>query len=255
MTFCLGIKVSEGLVGIADTRVISGNENISARKISVYQQGENCSLFLMTSGLRSVRDKAVTYFEELMHQQEEPYDRLFKAANGFASQIRKVSAEDKVALEAGGLTFNIYCLMGGRLSADDEPKLYLIYPQGNWVEIGQETPYHIIGSPGYGKPVLDRTLKYSDSMRFALKVGCLAFDSTRISAADVDFPIDVVLLFNDGRLVQRRFEQDELSEISDGWQERLRNSVTNLPAAWLERFFESIEVRTEVPSVFADTPT
>ena len=52
MTFCLGIRVSEGLVGIADTRVISGNENISARKISVYQQGEGCSLFLMTSGLR-----------------------------------------------------------------------------------------------------------------------------------------------------------------------------------------------------------
>ena len=254
MTFCLGIKVSEGLVGIADTRVISGNENISARKISVYQQGAH-SLFLMTSGLRSVRDKAVTYFEDVMDTQEEPYDRLFKAANGFATQIRKVSAEDKVALEASGLHFNMYCLMGGQLSSDDEPKLYLIYPQGNWVEIGQETPYHIIGSPGYGKPVLDRTLKYSDSMRFALKVGCLAFDSTRISAADVDFPIDVVLLFNNGRLVQRRFEQEELSEISDGWQERLRNSVTNLPATWLDRFFETIESRTEVPSVFVDTPT
>ena len=255
MTFCLGIKVSEGLVGIADTRVISGNENISARKITVYRQSDGSSLFLMTSGLRSVRDKAVTYFEDQLHTQEEPFDRLFKAANAFASQIRKVSSEDKVALEASGLHFNIHCLMGGRLSADEEPKLYLIYPQGNWVEIGQETPYHIIGSPGYGKPVLDRTLKYSDSMRFALKVGCLAFDSTRISAADVDFPIDVVLLFNDGRLVQRRFEQDELTEISDGWQERLRNSVTNLPSAWLDRFFEGIDGRAEIPSIYADTPT
>jgi len=103
--------------------------------------------------------------------------------------------------------------------------------------------------------VLDRTLKYSDSMQFALKVGCLAFDSTRISAADVDFPIDVVLLFNDGRLVQRRFEEHELAEISDGWQERLRNSVTNLPSKWLERFFESIDGRSEIPSVYADTPT
>ena len=63
MTFCLGIKVSEGLVGIADTRVISGNENISARKITVYRQNDGSSLFLMTSGLRSVRDKAVTYFD------------------------------------------------------------------------------------------------------------------------------------------------------------------------------------------------
>ena len=124
---------------------------------------------------------------------------------------------------------------------DDEHKLYLIYPQGNWVEIGQGTPYHIIGSAGYGKPVLDRTLKYEDSIRFALKVGCLAFDSTRISAADVDFPIDVVIYFADtGKLVEHRFEKDELLEISEGWQERLRASVSNLPSNWLDSFFDEI---------------
>ena len=255
MTFCLGIKVSEGLVGIADTRVISGNENISARKISVYQQSEGSSLFLMTSGLRSVRDKAVTYFED---QSAYTGGALRPAVQG-RQRFRLADPQGLVRGQGGAggqwAHFNIYCLMGGRMSADDEPKLYLIYPQGNWVEIGQETPYHIIGSPGYGKPVLDRTLKYSDSMRFALKVGCLAFDSTRISAADVDFPIDVVLLFNDGRLVQRRFEQEELSEISDGWQERLRNSVTNLPSTWLDRFFEGIDGRPEIPSIYADTPT
>jgi putative proteasome-type protease len=228
-------------VGIADTRVISGNENITARKLAVFRQpGGN--LFLMTSGLRSVRDKALTYFEEALSDQDQSLDRVFKAANALADQIRRVSHEDKAALEESGLQFNIHCLLGGRLSNDGEPKLYLLYPQGNWVEIGQGTPYHIIGSPGYGKPVLDRTLKYSDSMRFALKVGCLAFDSTRISAADVDFPIDVVLYFREtGELVERRFEKEDLVEISEGWQERLRDSVTNLPSAWLDRFFAGIE--------------
>ena len=33
MTFCLGVSVEEGLVGIADTRITSGNEVITARKI------------------------------------------------------------------------------------------------------------------------------------------------------------------------------------------------------------------------------
>jgi putative proteasome-type protease len=131
--------------------------------------------------------------------------------------------------------------MGGRMANDSEHKLYLIYPQANWVEIGWGTPYHIIGSGGYGKPVLDRTLQFEDSMRFALKVGCLAFDSTRISAADVDFPIDVVLYFGEtGELVEHRFEQDDLTEITEGWQERLRNSVANLPSTWLDRFFREI---------------
>ncbi|MEW5885033.1 MAG: peptidase [Armatimonadota bacterium] len=240
MTFCLGIKVSEGLVGIADTRVISGNENITARKMEVFHQSTG-SFFVMTSGLRSVRDKTITYFDELLCAQEEPYDRLFKAVNAFAAQIRRVAQEDKPSLDETGVQFSIQCLVGGQLACDSEPKLYLIYPQANWVEIGRETPYHIIGSPGYGKPVLDRTLKFDDPLQFAVKVGCLAFDSTRISAADVDFPIDVVLFVAGSRtLVQRRFAKEDLVEISDGWQERLRTSVADLPSAWLERFFAEI---------------
>jgi putative proteasome-type protease len=199
----------------------------------------------MTSGLRSVRDKALTYFEEVLSTSEEPFDRLFKVVNEYAEQIRRVAREDREALEGSGLPFNIHCLLGGQMTHDAEHKLYLIYPQGNWVEIGQETPYQIIGSPGYGKPVLDRTLKYGDSMAFALKVGCLAFDSTRISAADVDFPIDVVLYFRDRReLIEHRFEKDDLIEIWEGWQERLRKSVDSLPASWLDEFFASIGRRS-----------
>lgn len=41
MTFCLGINVREGLVGIADTRVLSGSECITARKVTIYQQGHH----------------------------------------------------------------------------------------------------------------------------------------------------------------------------------------------------------------------
>lgn len=240
MTFCLGISVNDGLVGIADTRVISGNENISARKLSIFHQGRD-SFFLMTSGLRSIRDKTVTYLEEDLRGREEPYNRLFKAANAFAAEVRRVAAEDGEALAKSGLTFNMHALMGGQLADDPEPKLYLIYPEANWVEVGPSTPYQIIGASGYGKPVLDRTLQYGDSMQFALKVGCLAFDSTRISAADVDFPIDVVLYFAQTReMVVRRFEQDDLREISDGWQERLRNSVANLPSPYLDGFWADI---------------
>ena len=59
MTFCLGMNLQGGLVGIADTRVIAGNERITARKVSVFQK-ERRAMFLMSSGLRSARDKALT---------------------------------------------------------------------------------------------------------------------------------------------------------------------------------------------------
>ena len=240
MTFCLGITVREGLVGIADTRVTSGNEVITARKVAVYQQDQH-AMFIMTSGLRSLRDKALTYFEEFMSSNEQPFDRVFKAVNAFAAQVRRVAREDQDALRESGLSFDIYSLVGGQFAKDSQHHLYLLYPQGNWVEIGQGTPYHIIGASGYGKPVLDRTLKYQDSMRFAFKVGCLAFDSTRISAADVDFPIDVVLYVRDTlKIVEHRYQKEDLLELSTWWQERLRESVNELPSAWIEDAFSKL---------------
>lgn len=237
MTFCLGIKVKSGLVGLADTRVTSGSECITARKVTVYEQ-DHSGMFLMTSGLRSVRDKALTYFDECIQEQEQPFDRLFKAVNAFADQVRRVSDEDRIALENSGLHFNIHALIGGQLSNDAEHKLYLMYPQGNWVEVGKGTPYYIIGASGYGKPVLDRTLQYEDSMRHALKVGCLAFDSTRISAADVDFPMDVVLYDPVRRkIVEYRYDKEDLTELSHWWQERLRYGIAELPSEWIEQSF------------------
>lgn len=235
MTFCLSVKVKDGLVGIADTRVTSGSECLTARKVSVFQR-EGRSMFVMTSGLRSLRDKAMTYFEEQFDDQCQSFDRLFKAVNGFAGQVRRVGEEDQHALAEAGLPFNLHALVGGQMPNDREHKLYLVYPQGNWVEIGTGTPYHIIGAVGYGKPVLDRTLSFNDSMERALKVGCLAFDSTRISAADVDFPIDVVLLARDTfRIVEHRYEKDDLADVNRWWQERLRQSVSELPKAWMAR--------------------
>lgn len=241
MTFCLGVKVKEGLVGIADTRVTSGTECIRAQKITTYR-GERYSFFMMTSGLRSVRDKSLTYFEEALDLRVGECDRLFKVVNLFAEQLRRVAREDREALQSAGLHFNMHGLIGGQMAADKEHKLFLLYPEGNWVEIGQGTPYHIIGASGYGKPVLDRTLQYGDSIRFALKVGCLAFDSTRISAADVDFPVDIVLYpINTFTLVEHRFEKKDLAETSSWWQERLRKSVTELPETWMEGLLQHVD--------------
>ena len=246
MTFCLGIRVKDGLVALADTRVTTGNEVIVARKVSTYTQ-EKRAAFIMTSGLRSVRDKAVTYFDDAWSRTDPSLDRLFKVVNMFASQVRRVADEDRSALERSGLQFNLHALIGGQMENDAEHKLYLVYPQGNWVEVGEGTAYSIIGASGYGKPVLDRTLKPSDSMRFALKVGFLAFDSTRISAADVDFPIDVVLCSKGTfKLIEHRFEKNDLLEISNWWQDRLRHSVNELPRQWMERVFSKLGPEAEI---------
>lgn len=240
MTFCIGITLKEGLVAIADTRITSGSECTSARKMYVNNK-EKHSLFIMTSGLRSLRDKAITYFEEALQEEDCNYDKMFKAINALSKQLRIVAQEDKEVLAESGLTFNIHCLVGGQLEKDDTHKLFLIYPQGNWVEITEGTPYHIIGASGYGKPVLDRTLKYTDSIKHALKVAILAFDSTRISNNEVDYPIDLAIYpSNSFNMSEFRLNKEDLSEIAEWWQERLRSSVDEIPAKKVEEVLSKI---------------
>lgn len=234
------MKVRKGLVGIADTLVTTGAESITARKVTIHQYGRH-SLFLMTSGLRSVRDKALTYFNEMLEQDDNTFDRLYKAVNAFAAQVRRVGDEDKRALEEAGLHFNLFSIIGGQLENDKEHKLYMLYPQGNWVEVGQGTPYYLIGESSYGKPIMDRALSYELNMETALKIGYLAFDATRTSAIDVDFPIDVVLYRADTYdIVEHRYERAELIRISEWWQKTIREAIRELPHDWVEAAFSKL---------------
>jgi putative proteasome-type protease len=233
MTYCLAIKVKEGLLALADTRITAGTETSAKKKIFVLQK-ENFSLFLMTSGLRSVRDKAIIYFKELMDAGEE-YNKLYKAVNAFGEQVRRVAREDKAALEKAGFRFNLNTIVGGQLRDDEEPKLFLLYPEGNWVELDKTAPYIIIGNSGHGKAILNRTLHNETTLKQALKVGFLSFDSTRVSANDVDFPIDVVLYkANSFATVEHRYEKQSLEKISGLWAQELQNALSRIPEEWMD---------------------
>lgn len=248
MTYCLGIKLKEGFVGISDTRITSGSETTKAKKVFTVNK-EKHSFFIMTSGLRSVRDKAITYFNEIIEENDETYNKLYKAVNAFAEQVRRAAREDKESLKEAGLHFNLNAIVGGQLQDDDEHKLYLLYPEGNWVEISEGSPFVIIGNNGYGKPILDRAIKYDSSLKFALKAGFLSFDATRISANDVDYPIDVVYYTKDSfNIIEKRYKKDELQKLSKLWSRALSESIRSLPENWMEKLFfidESKEDLTE----------
>jgi putative proteasome-type protease len=247
MTFCLGITVEQGLIAIADTRLVAGNECLVARKTASYQ-GPGFAFFVMTSGLRSLRDRTLLYFEEAFARESGARDRLYRVVNLYAQQVRRVALEDAAALERAELRFNMFSLVGGQMAGDSAHRLYLIYPEGNWVEIGPDTPYQIIGASGFGKPILERSVTSSDSMQYAFKVGLLAFDATRLCVADVDFPMDVILYSRGSfELVEQRYQAEELREISNWWQERMRRSVQDLPSGWIEAAFSRLTRHELVP--------
>ncbi len=234
MTYCLGIKVKQGLVAIADTRITSGTNKTTKKKIYV-EQRENHSLFIMTSGLRSVRDKAVIYFQELFNEGVVDYNKMYKAVNAFGDQIKRVAKEDGSALEKAGLKFNLNTIIGGQLADDDEHKLFLIYSEGNWVELNADSPYVIIGNSGHGKTLLNRVLRSDSSMKQALIAGYLSFDSTRYSSNDVGFPIDVVLYKKDSyEMQENRYTSKDMSKISQQWDKSLKRFVDELPDDWMK---------------------
>ena len=234
MTFCLGVKTADGLVALADRRITSGSEVSSERKLSIHQVDNN-SLFIMTAGLRSVRDKAITYFDEALEQEDHQFDRLYQAVNVLGNKLKKVREEDEAILLKSGLTFNLSAIVGGQLGKDKEHKLFLLYPEGNWIEVSEGSPFIIIGNSGYGKPILYRNLKYTSPIEEVLKLGFLAFDSTRVSANDVDFPLDVLLYEkNSFKIVEHTYVKHDLEHISYQWNALLKNSVQKLPVDWID---------------------
>lgn len=238
MTYCLGIKVKEGLIAISDTRVTTGTDIALKKKISILQK-DHSSMFIMTSGLRSVRDKAIVYFDEILETSD--FNKLYQAVNAFGKQVRRVAEEDRATLQKAGFKFDLNTIIGGQLRDDEEHKLFLLYPEGNWVEVGLGAPFVVIGNSGHGKAILNRILEEDSDMKLALKVGFLSFDSTRVSSNNVDFPIDVAL-YKKGtfQLVEQRYTQKDMENVSAQWADELKDALMNIPGEWMDIVFNKL---------------
>ena len=166
----------------------------------------------MTSGLRSARDKTITYLDEALEHSDEPLDRLYKAVNLFSRELREgKGGRTGEALSESGVPFNMYSIIGGQFEKDPEPQLFPRLSAGQPGSTWETTsPYVIIGESKYGKPIIKRTLTYDTSLDTALRIAYLAFDSSRINTIDVDFPIDIMVYrTNSFHLEQYRFSENE----------------------------------------------
>ncbi|HMP28721.1 MAG TPA: peptidase [Saprospiraceae bacterium] len=243
MTYCLGIKTKNGLIALSDTRITSGSETTTSKKVYTVNKDKH-SFFIMTSGLRSVRDKAITYFKDVIDDPAKDFNKLYKLVNEFGGLVKQVASEDRTFLETAGLNFNLYSIIGGQLKDDESAKMYLLYPEGNWIEVRTGTPFVAIGNSGAGSPILRRSLKYEDDLEYALKCGFLAFDAARISVNDVDFPIHTVVLENNSYFaIEKKFTEKDLRDVSEYWNEKLKEAIIDLPSDVLNRAFESELIR------------
>lgn len=233
MTFCIGIRVETGLVVLSDTRVVTGSETSRKSKLSTLTDGRSEAV-VMTSGLRSVRDKVVARMEDRLSSDVE-FDRFHEFASAYGDELRSVRAEDESALVEGGLSFDSNAILAGRFPDDADPVLMHVYPEGNWVEATDDAPYFVIGRSAYGKPILDRLLRAGSTLDHAISLAYLAFDATSASATDVDFPIDIGVQRRDQEdFTMQRFSRDDMEQVHEAWHDHLHAALDRLPTPWGE---------------------
>ena len=241
MTYCCGILVHEGLVMIADTRTNAGLDNVSTfRKLHVFSAPGERIMAIASAGNLAISQSVLSTLSEGMVNPETGETEtlmdaptMFQAAQRIGRAIRHVSATEGRVLQAEDINFNVSFLFGGQIKGR-RMRLFMIYPAGNFIECTTDTPYLQIGEHKYGKPVLDRAMRYDVDLYDALKTGLISMDSTMRSNLGVGLPLDILVVRKDvcDADLNYRIEEDEpyFHDLRARWSAALRAAHQNIPS-------------------------
>jgi len=237
MTYCVGMVLDRGLVLMSDTRTNAGVDNISTfrKMFSWHKPGERI-LTLMTAGNLGTTQAVVSRLEE---RTKAPSDRnpslfdvpsMFQAARLVANTL-KSEISNHAASGPNAEAFGATLILGGQIKGI-EPRLFLIYPEGNFVEASVDTPFFQIGETKYGRPILVRA--YDSAMTFedAVRLILVSFDSTIKANLSVAPPIDVGIIKRDDIDGTQTFriegDDPQFLEITEGWGDALKEALGSL---------------------------
>ncbi len=241
MTYCVGLRLNEGLVLLSDTRTNAGVDNISRfRKMFAWENPGERALALMTAGNLSVTQGVITHIETAMKAAAAGEEvetilnapSMYRVAQLVGAAMRAEQAQHREALMRQGASADASIIVGGQRRGGN-PRLFLVYSPGNFIEATDDTTYLQIGDHQYGKPILDRVITPETPLRRALKAAFVSMDSTLRSNLSVGMPLDLtVIRTGEYRLSTcRRIEHDDphFSAVSQQWSDALREAFRTLP--------------------------
>ena len=239
MTYCVGLKIDSGLVFMSDTRTNAGIDSISTfRKMHVWEEPGERVIVLLSAGNLATTQAVVSLLDERTKAVSERAPTLletpsmYQTARLVGNTVKEVIASSATEGQKAESYFNASFILGGQIRGT-EPRLFMIYPEGNFIEAGDDTPFFQIGETKYGKPIIIRA--YDSKMTFeeAVKLLLVSFDSTLKSNLSVGLPLDLLHYERDTFKVgvKRRITQDNpyYRTISDGWSNALRSAFASLP--------------------------
>src|SRR6267142_3492049 len=237
MTYCLGVVTRQGLVMASDSRTNAGSDqvNVCKKMFTFTYPGERMCIALTSGGL-SLSQSVIAVLGKEWDRGEglANAETMYDAARLVGQHVRTIGDIDRPALERDKLQFNVHLLLGGQIKGSP-PELYLIYPQGNPLRATEECPYLQIGELKYGRPILDRGVKFdTTTLEEAAKYALISLDSTMRSNITVGPPIDLLLYARDELKISqwRRFDDKDpdLLRTRTQWEQTLRKAVQELPA-------------------------
>ena len=240
MTYCVGMMLDRGLVMMSDTRTNSGVDNISVfRKMFHWCEPGERIISILTAGNLATTQTVISQLEERSKAPAERHnslleaDSMFQVATLVGTLLRQTIGATRAENGKNSGGFSASMIVAGQIKGM-EPRLFLIYPEGNFIEASFDTPFFQIGETKYGRPIIirgyDRTMSFED----AVKLLMVSFDSTLKANLSVGLPLDLMVIERDSfaPLHQCRITAGDpyFQAVSSGWGEALKKAFYSLPA-------------------------
>ncbi len=236
MTYCVAINTEQGLVFCSDSRTNGGFDNISVySKMHTFVWPGERTFTLLSGGNLATTQSVVKHLwsdiESAAPVNLRNVANMLKASDyiaGISASVQKQHSDRGTT----GINFEATFIFGGQIGTD-RPETLLIYPQGNYIHESEEHPFLQIGEIKYGKPILDRVIKYTTPLAHAARCALVSMNSTVRSNLTVGPPIDL-LIYEKNRLDfgQRitMTENDPFAKsLSEAWNQGLLQALENLP--------------------------
>jgi putative proteasome-type protease len=239
MTYCVGLKIDRGLVFMSDTRTNAGMDSISTfKKMHVWEEPGERVIVLMSAGNLATTQAVVSLLDERTKAVADRHATLLETPSMYQTvrligdTVKEVIANSSPAGEKADSYFNASFILGGQIKGS-APRLFMIYPEGNFIESTDDTPFFQIGETKYGKPIIIRAYEKTMSLAETVKLLLVSFDSTLKSNLSVGLPLDLLFYEQDAFKVglRKRIGQDDqyYRTISDGWSSALKAAFASLP--------------------------
>ena len=241
MTYCVAVRVADGLVLLSDTRTNAGIDNISRfTKMFTWEVPGNRAIGMMCSGNLSITQGVMTRLAKAIERSaDDPEietilnaDSTFRIAELVGEAMQAQQDRYRESIQAGGAGADAMILVAGQRKGGRH-RLFMVYSAGNFVEATSDTPYFQIGEHKYGKPILDRVVTIDTPLEQVVKAVCVSMDSTLHSNLSVGMPLDLAILRRDSFAfqVRERIEADDprFQTISREWGDRLREAFLAMP--------------------------